>query len=718
MIRSLFGLTVLLALSTTPASALELHLKQEGIEVDAGTIGRFVFSYPAFLDQSNQTIHPIIEKTVTGDSAMLRYEGGASFAIRVAKDGSATMEWDAISADVKSVELALQIPISFNQGGRWSIGEADEAFPAQKPANPHLYQGGQTVTRITNFEGKTLEMEVPQFAFLQLSDNREWDWSIYHWKAFLPVGGLQSPFTVNFRTLGDTGETKALVDPFGQSRLTNWPDKVNSLEDLQGDVAAEQAYYANLTPPALDNYGGLPGSKESLGLEATGFFHLEKNAERWILVNPIGNAFFHLGVCGVNPNDDFTLVTGRETAYEWLPEQTGEYASIFRSGQEGTVLSFHLANQVRKYRQPFTGETYTARMIERLRKWGFNSVGAFTPLELGPEARKAAQFPTVAHLPLNFWEGIPRVPGIHETFDPFDENTRSLVAKNMANYLPAHANDPLIIGWFIVNEPIYEQIPSVVPSLKASEHACKARLVEWLEDKYKDIAAYNLAWQAQAKAFDDLLETGLPLSTKAAQEDAEAFATVFLKEYLSLVEGLIRQHAPHHLLIGSRLQPATISQEWICRAMGPHVDVMSFNYYTYELDREFLKRIYEWTGEKPMMLSEFFWSSPTDTGLTGGRELSSQQERGLAYRNYVEQAASLGFVVGIEWFTLVDQSVTGRWFSGFDGERANSGLIAVTDRPWKDMLAEAMKTNYDIYEVWLGKKAPYAWDDPRVQPKH
>jgi hypothetical protein len=152
---------------------------------------------------------------------------------------------------------------------------------------------------------------------------------------------------------------------------------------------------------------------------------------------------------------------------------------------------------------------------------------------------------------------------------------------------------------------------------------------------------------------------------------------------------------------------------------GIEVDVGSVGRFTmeYPMDTAFLRKVHEWTGGLPMMLSEFFWSSPKDSGLTGGREVDSQQQRGLAYRNYVENAAATGFVVGIEWFTLVDQSVTGRWFSGFDGERANSGLIAVTDRPWKDMLAEAMKTNYGIYDVWLDGKRPFVWDDARVEVK-
>ena len=75
----------------------------------------------------------------------------------------------------------------------------------------------------------------------------------------------------------------------------------------------------------------------------------------------------------------------------------------------------------------------------------------------------------------------------------------------------------------------------------------------------------------------------------------------------------------------------------------------------------------------------------------------------------------MGFVVGIEWFTLVDQSVTGRWFQGFDGERANTGVLSVTDRPWRGLLDEMVKTNYDIYKVWLGEQSPFVFDNPRFK---
>jgi len=117
------------------------------------------------------------------------------------------------------------------------------------------------------------------------------------------------------------------------------------------------------------------------------------------------------------------------------------------------------------------------------------------------------------------------------------------------------------------------------------------------------------------------------------------------------------------------------------------------------------------------MLSEFYWAAPAESGLPGGSEVKTQRERGLAYRNYVEQAASTGFVVGIEWFILIDQARTGRWFEQYNGEKANTGLFSVADRPYKDFLAEASTTNDGIYAVLEGRRQPFLWDDPRFQPR-
>ncbi|MDE1170098.1 MAG: sugar-binding protein [Verrucomicrobium sp.] len=500
-----------------------------------------------------------------------------------------------------------------------------------------------------------------------------------------------------------------LLDRFGQPREGVWPGKVEDEAALRADVAADAAYYDSLRPRARDAFGGLPGSGKELGLEATGFFHVENKDGRSFLVDPAGNAFFHLGVCGVGPGDTYTVTEGRAGDFAWLPPQDGPFQTAYRGGGPAGVFSFYLANTIRKYGAPYDADAFSTRMIERLRQWGFNSIGAFSPL---PPAVQKAGMPYVSHLPLDPSMGLPTLPGMVGTWDPFEAGCEEKIDRAFARVVDKRAADPLLIGWFLANEPLYEDIPRVVPGLKA-DHACKRELVAELRKKYADVAAFNAAWNAAFSSFDELGDAKLLPATRAAVDDLRAFNAAFYERYFATVAAVYRRHDSRHLLIGNRLQPGTINDEALCRAAGRHLDVMSFNYYTDALDADFLRRIHEWTGGLPMILSEFYWASKGDSGLSGGRAAASQKERGLAYRNYVEQSAALGFVVGIEWFQLIDEAADGRWYEGKGGERANCGLLSVADRPWKETLDEITQTHARIYDVWLGKEKPFVLDLPR-----
>jgi hypothetical protein len=705
--------------AAAPAEPPKVTIKptDAGLAIDAGSMGQFLLSYPALYkkDEPNYgeaKAYKLIEKQPAGNTAQLKYAGGAQAKIEVQPDLTVVMSFSALPDDVQQFRMGMHIDINYSRGGRFKIGRgAERPFPQDKPEKPFLFQGNDDLLTLKNFEGKTLTFRVPQYSFQQLQDNREWNWSIFEWTFFVPHLADQNTYQVKLTAgAGDAAGPKQLVDPFGQSLTAEYPDKLASLAALKADVEAEKAYFATLTPPKFDPYGGLPGSGEKYGLTKSGFFHVEKKDARWILVDPAGNAFFHLGVCGFGPSDDYTYIQGREGIYQWIPPFDDQFKSAYRENDRN-VVSFHLANTIRKYEAAHNIEDYLARMIPRVRKWGFNSGGAFSPA--GTRAHQQAQFPHVAHLPLNPWEGFAELPGASGAWDPFSQKNRQRLEKLFAEQLPPHADDPLLIGYYLVNEPLYEDLPRAIPALGA-KFACKRRLVQVLQEEYKTIDRFNAAWGASVKGFDELNDQGLAVSTAQAAEDINRFTRRFLELYFQLVADAFHKYDRHHMLLGNRFQAGTINNEALCRISARYVDVVSFNYYTYHLDKDFLNRIYGWTGGKPMLLSEFYYDSPQDSGLVGGaKRVASQQERGLGYRNYVEQAASLGYVVGIEWFTLVDQSVTGRWFSRYNGESSNTGLIAVSDRPWKVMLAEMMKTNYGIYEVFFGQRPPYVFDNPK-----
>jgi hypothetical protein len=686
-----------------------VRLDEKEISLSASTAGTFSLTYPALVASGDKPTAPAqIAKDPGG--VTLVYAGGGRCRVRLDKTALG-IAFSDLPAEVKQFRMEMLIPINFGGSGTYSIGgAAARTFPAEKPAKPFLYQGNADRFEIVHPTGPGFSVVIPPYSFQQLQDNREWHWSIYDWWFASPVpeGNRNPEFTVKIGPAGAAGSARPIVDRFGQWVKADFPTKVKNDEELKHDAAQERQWLASLKPPEVDPYGGLPGSGAKFGLKKTGYFHVGQVAKpgggaAYVLVTPDGNAFFQLGMCGISPCDDYTTVRGRESIYEWLPSSQQEFLSARREGDSG-IVSFYLANTIRKYGRPYELDSYFGRWIDRLRAWGFNSAGAFNAI---PPVAGKKQFPYVTFVPVP----APRLGNLGVVWDPFAPGLAAQFDAAFAQSVAPKANDPLLIGYFISNEPLLEDVPKVVPSLRASQCPSKARLIALLEKKYATIAAFNTAWQSTLASFDAAAEQPLTVTTRQAAEDVAAFFKLFLETRYALVNTAFRKHDPNHLLIGDRWMPGTANSELLVRTAAKYLDVVSINYYAYGIDKGFLDRIHGW-AQKPLLFSEFYYAV-ADQGLQGGSKVNSQTERGLAYRNYVEQSAATGYVVGIQWFLALDQACTGRFFEGFNGEAANTGLVNVADRPYKDFLAEVMKTNYTIYDVILGARRPFALNDPR-----
>lgn len=681
----------------------------QGTVITVEGAGKFTIPYPVLLNSAGRSAGKLVEQKPNGSSMHLKYENGTEADVSVSGD-KLSIRFDQIGNGVKEFKLEIGLGFSPLLGAKWKTdGMEYTPFPEQKPAKPHLLQDHKKEFAVTYVTGAKVNIRFPDFTFAQLTDLREWGQKKFRLTCVIPINRQAPSYTFSLQTEAATaGAPKFLIDKFGQYALKEWPAKVKSEEELKADIQVDRKYYASLNPPSFDQYGGLPGSKEKLGLQRTGFFHVEKKDGRWYLVDPEGNWFFHLGVCSFASSYSSTYFQGREQKYEWIPPIDGPFMTARGrpgDGKNDGEVNFLIANRIRKYGTPYDYKSFTAEMIYRVRKFGFNSTGAFGSGH--EEARNEANFPYVAGLPMT---GVPML--MREVWDPFDEKTRAVVEKNLAK-LTDRANDPLLIGRFLANEPLFEEIPEVVPAYDEKK-GCKRRLVQMLEEKYKTIAAFNQAWNAKLSSFDEATRLPLSVTTQAAADDMEEFKSLFLEEYFKLTTELMRKYDPNHLILGCRLQSGTINSESLCRIGSRYVDVWSYNYYTYGIDEEFLRKIVKWTGDKPMILSEFYWNSFADSGVAGGvKDVKSQEERGLAYRNYVEQAASLPFIIGVEWFTLLDASQTGVGFAKYGGENPNSGLFNVADRPWKPMIEQMIKTNYDIYKVAAGERSRFVYQDPR-----
>ncbi len=705
---------LVIAMLASSSHAATLTATDSGISIDAGSFGQFTLTYPALDVGGAEPLKPI-EKTAAGKKAVLKYVGDTRIDIDIAPDGAVSYTLQNPPAGLKNYRMEMLIDFAFSEGGTWRMGAgAASPFPRSKPDKPHLYQGNSSTFTLTNFEGKSVSFTLPPYAYEQLTDNREWNWKIFNWMFNVPFDRNNPRATIRIQEESAGARRVIVADRFGQDAALDFPGKVKSEEELKQDVARDEAYYNALQPLKRDSFGGLPDSRTRLGLAKTGFFHIERKQDRWWLVDPEGNACFHFGICGFQPSDDYTYVKGREQVYEWLPPYDSEYRPAYHPEPfwSHDAFSFYVANVIRKYGR-YDKDALQRRMVHRVRQLGFNAVGAFA--EVNPVYREL-KFPWVATLPLGNWSLGHQIEGLRGLFDPFDPQTAAKMDELFARTVKPQAQEPLLIGYFLDNEQAFEDIPRVLPSLKASA-AAKQRLIQMLERKYQTVAAFNTAWGTRAASFENARDMGLPVTTKAAAADMNEFTGQFIEAYYKLIHDTFQKYDKNHMLIGNRWQPGTANNEQLCRIAGKYCPLLSLNYYTNGVDKPFLDRLYKWSGERPFLLSEFYWSSPAESGLPGGREVKSQRERGLAYRNYVEQAAATGFVVGIEWFTLIDQARTGRWFERYNGENANTGLFNVADRPYKDFLAEVSQANNGVYDVLLGQRPPFAWDDPRFQSK-
>ena len=90
----------------------------------------------------------------------------------------------------------------------------------------------------------------------------------------------------------------------------------------------------------------------------------------------------------------------------------------------------------------------------------------------------------------------------------------------------------------------------------------------------------------------------------------------------------------------------------------------------------------------------------------------ARNDRGLAYRHFVEQAASIPELIGVHYFQLNDQPVLGR----FDGENYQIGVVDVCQQPYRRFVEAMKQTHERMYDVRVGKVDPFR-DCPREIPK-
>jgi hypothetical protein len=451
------------------------------------------------------------------------------------------------------------------------------------------------------------------------------------------------------------GEIPA-VDEFGQSNLLDYEQKVASLEQLQAEWNAEEKEIENVPPDYnYSRYGGYLQKQ----VKGTGFFRVEKVDGRWWFVDPDGYLFLSHGVDCVNPGGGGNVrdLDKREGMFMELPPE------ILRQNNRGRGgTSFGAWNLYRRY-----GENYTAKAndmtIKRMEKWGLNTIANWSSAEVYGLNRIAYTLQL---------RGLAMDGNLMGLADVYAPGFTAKMDSSMKTYLPMNKNNPWVIGYFVANEP------------------------SWLGQEAR---LCDLILQGEDRPIKTELQKFLQNGDTPERKKQFIYQTFNI--FLQTVKTTMKRHDPNHLNLGMRFGNLNELDETLIEICRNGFDILSFNCYALKPDKEMMDRALRLT-DMPMIIGEYHFGT-VDRGMAQSLwQVNSQQERGVAYRYYTENAYAHPGMIGTAYFQWCDQDLMGRG----DGENYNCGLVDVTDRPHKYQVEAIMETAKRLYAVHSGETSP------------
>jgi hypothetical protein len=306
---------------------------------------------------------------------------------------------------------------------------------------------------------------------------------------------------------------------------------------------------------------------------------------------------------------------------------------------------------------------------------------------------------------------LPSIPSVYRDFPDVFHPAFESAAATFAEQLRETADDPALIGYFLMNEPNWGfALETPAAGMLQNTPTCHSRrsLADFLRNRYGAEDAFREVWGPDA-AYAAVAEGEwtAPL-TEQAEADLADFSEVMVTRYFGTLSDACREVDPHHLNLGIRYY--TIPPRWAVEGMRSF-DVFSMNCYKPRVLAEEMAQVNAML-DMPVMVGEWHFGA-LDVGLpaSGIGRVEDQAARGQAFRVYVEDAAVKPWCVGVHYFTLYDQSALGR----FDGENYNIGFLDVCHRPYPPLADAARETHERLYKVAGGSLEPYD-DEPTYLP--
>ena len=414
-----------------------------------------------------------------------------------------------------------------------------------------------------------------------------------------------------------------------------------------------------------DFYGGW----NELKFESTGFFHISERDGIWWLVTPRGSAFISKGVNHVSFHADHAPKLG--------------YSPYQRAVQN-------------KYGSQ---DAWAEAVVKRLRDWGFNTLGSWS----GQSTFNHSMAYTVK-LNLATRVGANWLKGAVGDF--FSEDFEQKMEDTCQQLCGPRSDDPWLLGYFTDNELRWGadwrgKLSLLEEYLRFQEGtAGRKAAIEFIEQRYIDVAALNRAWGTKITSWDELSGRE-EITGDVVREDQAAWQEVVARRYFATCRKAIRKADPNHLILGCRF--AGQAPAPVLRGLRDYVDVVSLNNYGQTAPVGVLMDIHHLTG-LPVMLTEFSFKA-MDSGLPNtrgaGRPVATQKDRADGFTRYVHGLIDLPFMVGFHWFEHADEPKEGR----FDGENSNYGLVTIEDQPWDILVRSMTKVNAELEVHHMKAKA-------------
>jgi len=491
-----------------------------------------------------------------------------------------------------------------------------------------------------------------------------------------------------------------LIDDIGQSTIHNWQGKTKNASEMMSYLRARLDNAKHSWSENMSKWGGW---KEKRLDQGTGYYRTHHDGKRWWLIDPEGYYFWSAGIdcIRVDTTANCNLL---EDALIFMPDKYGDFKEIYDDRNGHTHINYLASNYIKTFGKDGWRDLWSKIALDELKRLRVNTVGNWSEWEYASKS----QFPYVR--PMSF---LPiRVKNMYRDFPDVFHPDFEADAGDYAKILADTKDDSALIGYFMMNEPKWafsSELPAVGMLYNAPDCATRKELKLFLEKKYKSDAAFASAWKLPVTM--KMIEQGSwkQRFTNEALADLEAFSQLMVERYFTILSSACKEVDPNHLNLGIRY--AGVPPKWAVEGMKAF-DVFSMNCYQEKVPIEQTDRIHNLLN-MPIIIGEWHFGA-LDVGLpsSGIGHVHTQEDRGKAYRVYIEDAAANPNCIGTHWFTLYDQSALGR----FDGENYNIGFLDVCNKPHMAICDAAINSHEIIYDIADGKAAPYA-DAPEYLPK-